>query len=281
MRISVLKPLALMVVTLALITTFITLIKVGGFLAFSAQPALATCFEGGCGDQCGQEFPYERTDSWGDLNDWRVEIDFRDYRTPSGPDNDGYYKITVLAKSGYQIVDILLDVSGDGEGGYSQHFTSGLNDYNPTGDQINKVKVLVRKVCASPSPSPSVSPSPSPSVSPSPSTDPSPSGDPEPSESPLPTATPGDVCTNIDGFQSSIPDGYYVNTDSTVCLQFQYGGPQVPSSGTGGQVLGTTSEVLGASTLAATGTFESQIFSALFALGASLIGVGIRKKASL
>jgi hypothetical protein len=41
------------------------------------------------------------------------------------------------------------------------------------------------------------------------------------------------------------------------------------------------SEVLGVSTLGGTGTFESEIFSALFALGASLLGVGIRKKASV
>ena len=152
----------------------IYLIQTALFSAQLSKPAQAS-------DVCGTEYTYEKT---GDFSDSKVNIDFR----------DSDYKISVSAKSGFEIVTVWLDVSGDGDSGYSQSFNHSLNNYDPFGNQINKVKVKVESLCASPSASPSSSScqSPSPSVSPSTSPSPSPSENPNSSESPSPSEQPSE-----------------------------------------------------------------------------------------
>jgi hypothetical protein len=128
-----------------------------------------------------------------------------------------------------------------------------------------------------PTPEPSVNTTPTPNLS----VTPTPSEEPSPTEVPIPTPTntevlgtsDTDVCTNIDGIQSGVPDGWYQNgANSTECRQFQFGGAPTENQ-TEGQVLGasTESHVLGASTLAATGSTANY----LMMLGLILSGVSI------
>ena len=90
----------------------------------------------------------------------------------------------------------------------------------------------------------------------------------------VPCATPTtDVCANIDGDQTGVPDGLHLDASGRNCVAFQLGGPPPPPSG--GAVL--AGQVLGATTLGATGGAEENIFLALFALGSILVGTGVRK----
>lgn len=92
-----------------------------------------------------------------------------------------------------------------------------------------------------------------------------------PNENGTPVPTPRtDVCDNIDGIQTSVPDGKHLDASGLNCVEFQFGGPPPPPPATGGQVLGAT-------TLGATGAAEENIFFALFTLGSILAGVGVRK----
>ena len=130
---------------------------------------------------------------------------------------------------------------------------------------------------SSPSPSPSTSPSPSPSPSPSVSPSPSPSTSPEPSPSSSPESTPtpevlSDVCENIDGIQTSVPDGLHLDASGRNCVAFELGGAPTPPPVTG--------QVLGAVALGATGAAEENIFYALFTLGSILTAAGVRRLAA-
>jgi len=90
---------------------------------------------------------------------------------------------------------------------------------------------------------------------------------------PQPTPTPTtDVCANIDGDQSGVPDGLHLDASGQNCVAFQFGGAPPPPAGA---VL--AGQVLGATTLGATGGVEENIFLALFALGSILVGTGVRK----
>jgi len=89
----------------------------------------------------------------------------------------------------------------------------------------------------------------------------------------VPCATPTtDVCANIDGDQSGVPDGLHLDASGQNCVAFQFGGAPPPPAGA---VL--AGQVLGATTLGATGGVEENIFLALFALGSILVGTGVRK----
>lgn len=82
----------------------------------------------------------------------------------------------------------------------------------------------------------------------------------------------GDVCWNLDGVQTSVPDGYHKDTPDGACNQYQLGGPPAPQGGAG-SVLGastTGGKVLGASTMAKTGGFEEMVYEAIMGLGAFL-----------
>lgn len=137
----------------------------------------------------------------------------------------------------------------------------------------------------SPSPTPTESPSPTPSDNPSPTPSDSPTPTPTPTdeqtEEPTPTPSPvlgtstTDVCANIDGDQTSVPDGLHLDASGLNCVAFSVPGPGGP--GDGGAVLGastTGGQVLGASTLGEAGT-ASQKLIFLLSLGMFLLGSGI------
>lgn len=146
---------------------------------------------------------------------------------------------------------------------------------------------------------------PTPTVTPIPTTVPSPTVIPTPVPSDTPTETPNDptltptpvedisatptptvaqvlgdsndVCTNLDGIQTSVPNGWFQNgAGSTECRQFQFGGAPEGENSPQGQVLGASTEahVLGANTLAATGsTAETLMMLGLILSGASMYGL--------
>lgn len=101
-----------------------------------------------------------------------------------------------------------------------------------------------------------------------------------PTSTPEATAIPnGDVCANIDGIQTSLPDdSYHFDVTGKNCLQFS--APGVPESSNPGtqQVLGVqTGKVLGASTMARTGAVGDALFNSIFTLGSLLTSFGIMK----
>lgn len=133
-----------------------------------------------------------------------------------------------------------------------------------------------------PSPTPSFTPEESPTFTPTPSLIPSPS--PEESELPAPSSSSEvtDLCTNIEGIQTSVPDGLHLNATGHECVAYELGGPGgvggVPS---GGQVLGMSTmgkgQVLGAQTLAHTGKSQDIILPFGFVGGVVLSILGFKK----
>jgi hypothetical protein len=131
--------------------------------------------------------------------------------------------------------------------------------------------------------------------------DSTPSPTPSDCEGPCPTASPepeDDACPNLDGFQENVPEGYIVdNEDNCVpeptptplvcsgdqhldaaglnCVSFELGGPPAGGNGPQGQVLGAT-------TMASTGSFTENLNLAIMLLGGTLSAFGIKnlKKAS-
>lgn len=134
----------------------------------------------------------------------------------------------------------------------------------------------------SPTPTPTPTSTPTPTPTPTPFCDeeeeqcePTPTPTPTPTDESTPTPTPtpevlGDICANIDGIQTSVPDGLHLDASGRNCVAFELGGPG-PSTDTSGQVLG-------ASTLGATGLATDNAIALIFSLGASLLGIGIRKR---
>lgn len=89
-------------------------------------------------DACGTTYSYTKTN---DFSDYRVGISFE---SSNGNDN-GDTRIDVFAKTGYEIVDIWLEVEDVNVTGYDLHFASALNNYNPNpGDSIEEVMVVVK-----------------------------------------------------------------------------------------------------------------------------------------
>jgi hypothetical protein len=86
---------------------------------------------------CNAETTYTES---GDKDYTRININFQ----------DSDEAITLTAKTGYQIVKVELDVENDGHTGYFD-YTSQVTDgvkFNPNpGDDIDHVKVTVKKVC--------------------------------------------------------------------------------------------------------------------------------------
>lgn len=95
-----------------------------------------------------------------------------------------------------------------------------------------------------------------------------------------------DLCTNIDGIQTSVPDGMHINATGHECVNYELGGPPQSQGGPSTQVLGastsTGGQVLGASTMAKTGGFEEAAYQAIMVAGATLSAFGLKnfKKAS-
>ena len=167
---------------------------------------------------------------------------------------------------------------------------------------------------ACPSPSPEVSPSPEPSQEPSPS----PKSSPEP-EQQVTFSASGPACSNnfstklevkVDGqgvsgikvkfsYKADTKEAV-TNSDGIAGVDFEFKGngevtasadgypsqtvgvqqnTDCPAGGTGGEVLGTTTEgqVLGA--MAGTGSPVADLFNLVFGLGAGLIGTGVKRYA--
>jgi hypothetical protein len=106
---------------------------------------------------------------------------------------------------------------------------------------------------------------------------------PTPTSTPIGTATPSvDVCANIDGIQTSLPDNtYHFDLTGKNCLQFSVPGiQQNPSDSGAGAVLGastTGGQVLGTSTMANAGAVEDALFNSMFTIGSLLTSFGIMR----
>lgn len=121
-------------------------------------------------DTCGEEFVYTKTN---DFADSRVEIDFE---TAFGQPRN---QIDVLAKSGYSVTKVELDVVGDGYIGFHTYTLSAVTDYNPNpGYTIDAARVTVKAdACVPP---------------------------------------PVDVCPNLDGAQAVVPEGHVLQDGQCV-----------------------------------------------------------------
>lgn len=89
-----------------------------------------------------------------------------------------------------------------------------------------------------------------------------------------PASTPNDICANIEGIQTSVPEGQHLDASGLNCVDWSQSGPPPQSgsnSGGGGTTTNTsTGQVLGASTLASTGSFNSSDSLALMLVGSVL-----------
>lgn len=111
----------------------------------------------------------------------------------------------------------------------------------------------------------------------------------------------GDICPNLEGTQTSLPDGYHFETigDTRTCVPDPTPTPTLTTNGGGngggggGDGLGCathdcsgnkipTPQVLGASTMAKTGSFAQDLFMAIMGVGGTLASTGfvLLKKAT-
>lgn len=241
-------------------------------------------------DECEPESKYVYASH--DSTNSEANFDFKN--------NDNEVVITI--DPSYQVTEVWLDVKDDNYNGYKLYGTT-TGSYNPNpGTKIESAKVKVIKVCptarptATPTTRPTCSPSNDPTATPTMSATPTPtatstqSADPtvtpcvecqqEPTPTPIstvtPEATPIDVCPNLEGVQTSIPNEYHHDNDGINCLKFELGGP---SSSSSSQSQSQTGQVLGASTMAETGTVAENIYYSLFSIGSMLTSLGIMKNA--
>ena len=126
-----------------------------------------------------------------------------------------------------------------------------------------------------PTPTPTSTPTGTPTGTPTPTPTATPIDE---ESSPTPTATPtpgdGDLCSTIDGVQTSIPDGWFQLPGSTICREFSGSGPSPSDPGV---VLGaSTGQVLGASTMAGAGSFDSALYQAIMGLGGIITSFGLK-----
>jgi hypothetical protein len=102
---------------------------------------------------------------------------------------------------------------------------------------------------------------------------------PTPEASPTPEATDnGDICHNLDGIQTSVPDGMHLDAGNVNCVNFAVPGEQTGGS-TGGQVLGASTvkgQVLGASSMAGTGSFAEALYGVIMGLGGITTAFGFK-----
>jgi len=88
----------------------------------------------------------------------------------------------------------------------------------------------------------------------------------------------GDICKNIEGVQTSIPEGLHLDASGENCVEFGKPGVSESSDSGTGQVLGAVAgQVLGANSMAGTGTAEEALFNLIFTIGSLLSAFGIRK----
>lgn len=96
-----------------------------------------------------------------------------------------------------------------------------------------------------------------------------------------------DLCKNIDGIQTSVPEGLHINATGVECEAYGTPGVEQPTTSTPtGEVLGASTissgKVLGASTMAGTGSFAESLYLAIMGLGgiSTIFGIKGVKKAS-
>jgi len=106
---------------------------------------------------------------------------------------------------------------------------------------------------------------------------------PTPTTSPTvsPPATPNpDVCANIDGIQTSVPDGMHLDASGQNCVNWSQGGGDGQGCATqdcsGNYVAPPQGQVLGASTMATTGSFEEVFYQAIMGIGATISAFGLK-----
>lgn len=90
-------------------------------------------------------------------------------------------------------------------------------------------------------------------------------------QTPTPTPTPAPTAPSCGSDE-------HVDLSGTKCLRWELGGPPPPPPAGGGQVQGisTQSKVLGASTMAGTGTFEENLYMAIMGIGGTLTAFGFK-----
>lgn len=89
---------------------------------------------------CGEK-TYEKSS---DFSDTFVNIDFSSNKK----------SISISGLNGWNVVKVWLDVDDDGVFGYKHVSNGPLNNYNPSGDEIEKAKVELYKACPTPTNSP-------------------------------------------------------------------------------------------------------------------------------
>lgn len=91
-----------------------------------------------------------------------------------------------------------------------------------------------------------------------------------------------DLCKNIDGIQTSVPDGLHLDAGKVNCVSYAVPGEQVGNgSSTNGAVLGASTsssqgQVLGASTMAKTGSFTEFMNMIIMTLGGAFTAKGVK-----
>lgn len=95
-----------------------------------------------------------------------------------------------------------------------------------------------------------------------------------PVDEPTPTDD-GDVCDNIDGIQTGVPEGLHIDASGRNCVAFSNSNPPENNSTPQGQVLGATA-------MASTGSFAETLYQVVMGLGGLLTVKGVKnfKKAS-
>src|SRR3989344_1549959 len=126
-------------------------------------------------DSCNQETTYTKSS---DFNDSRVNINFQDF------DGDNDSRVTVTPASGYKLVSIGVDYTGSDANEANPSVGGGLSAVTYTApfksgeddderESIDHVTVTVKKICEQ----------------------------------------PVDVCPNLEGNQTTLPEGYHYNND--------------------------------------------------------------------
>ena len=178
--------------------------------------------------------------------------------------NATFQSVTICHGTGngtYQTITV------DNEGELNGHINHQAN----LGDLIPAPNGVCPEPTATATGSPEPSGTPQPTIDPCDGPCPTATATPEASATPEPTVNP-DVCLNLDGIQTGVPEGLHLGADQTSCVAFsQAGPPQRNDEGTS-----TTGQVLGASTMAGTGTFTETLYQAIMGLGGLLSFKGFK-----
>jgi hypothetical protein len=98
---------------------------------------------------------------------------------------------------------------------------------------------------------------------------------------PVCAVAPVDICANIEGVQTSVPEGQHLDASGLNCVNFSQAGPPSQSGGsTTATTTTSTGQVLGATTLASTGSFNSNVGLVIMMVGSviTIISLYVFKK---